>query len=237
MLRSRGAWRIDSARYTTDYFVGREPELDAFRTALQSNAPDHPVSLLFVHGPGGVGKRVLPRQFGRLATDARARVIALDGRDLEPSPSGVLGAVRELAGIGDSAALFDALAHRERLVLLIDTYEALTPLDTWMRELFLPQLPEASLVDLSRVFLADRLALAIRVDAGVVNAKRGYAIVNTRHRHRRRGRRGSLSRCVPRLRWRIRRGRGCRSCGRRCGRLWTGDREHELPVDRIAVVT
>jgi hypothetical protein len=129
--------------------VGRDTELDVFRAALQSKAPDHPVSLLFVHGPGGVGKTVLLRQFGRLATNARARVIALDGRDLEPSPSGVLGAVRELAGIGDGAALFDALAHQRRLVLLIDTYEALTPLDTWMRELFLPQLPEASLVVLA----------------------------------------------------------------------------------------
>jgi hypothetical protein len=131
------------------YFVGRGTELDTFRNALQVDAHDHPVSLLFVHGPGGVGKTVLLRQFGRLAADSGASVIALDGRDLEPSPAGILSALREVAGITDDTPPFQALARRERLVLLIDTYEALTPLDTWMRELFLPQLPEASLVVLA----------------------------------------------------------------------------------------
>src|SRR6516162_1081764 len=131
------------------YFVGRHAELDVFRAALQADAHDHPVSLLFVYGPGGVGKTVLLRQFGRLAADAGAYVVALDGRDLEPSPAGVLGALRDVAGLSDNTPLFEALEQRERLVLMIDTYEALIPLDTWMRELFLPQLPEASLVVLA----------------------------------------------------------------------------------------
>jgi hypothetical protein len=34
-------------------------------------------------------------------------------------------------------------------VLLIDTYELLGPLDTWLRELFLPQLPDRTLVVLA----------------------------------------------------------------------------------------
>src|SRR5690606_32926982 len=38
------------------------------------------------------------------------------------------------------------LAKYPRSVLLLDTYEMLAPLDSWLRDTFLPQLPESCLV-------------------------------------------------------------------------------------------
>ena len=44
----------------------------------------------------------------------------------------------------------DALAARPgRHVILVDTYELLAPLDSWLRDVFLPQLPERVLVVLA----------------------------------------------------------------------------------------
>src|SRR5579859_358352 len=131
------------------YFVGRAAELDRFRAALQQDAGERPVAVLFVYGPGGVGKSVLLRQFGRVALATGATVIRLDARDLEPSPPGFMSALREALQLNDAAAPLEVLRHHHRPVLLIDTYEALGPLDTWLRELFLPQLPDQTLVVLA----------------------------------------------------------------------------------------
>ena len=146
-VASRLADRLAALR--DKYFVGRAAELELFRSALQQNPTEPAVSLFFVFGPGGVGKSVLLRQFGRLATAAGATVIALDGRDLEPSPAGFLSAVRAALGADESLSPLESLAAQRRPVLLIDTYEALTSLDTWLRELVLPQLPDQALVVLA----------------------------------------------------------------------------------------
>jgi hypothetical protein len=132
------------------YFVGRAAELEVFRTALHGDITERPVALFFVHGPGGVGKSVLLRQFRRMAEAAGARVAYLDGRDFEASPAGFLRALQAQLDIAEDASPLEALACGDaRPVLLVDTYELLTPLDTWMRELFLPQLPDRALVVLA----------------------------------------------------------------------------------------
>jgi hypothetical protein len=74
-------------------FVGRRTELELFRTALVSKHP--PFSVLHVFGPGGIGKTTLLMQYARLADDAGATVVRLDGRDLEPTPPGFLVAVQQ----------------------------------------------------------------------------------------------------------------------------------------------
>ena len=45
------------------WFVGRAAELELFRCALEAEEP--PFSVLFVHGPGGVGKTALLQAFWR----------------------------------------------------------------------------------------------------------------------------------------------------------------------------
>src|SRR3569833_1074826 len=145
--RPRLADRLGASR--DKYFVGRAAELETFRTALRRTTPDRPVSLLFVHGPGGIGKSVLLSRFRRMAAATDASVVVLDGRDLEPSPPGFLTRLCEALGVSTDQAPATALAALAHPVLLIDTYEVLRPLDTWLREQFLPQLPEEALVVLA----------------------------------------------------------------------------------------
>jgi hypothetical protein len=123
-------------------FVGRTSEVELFRLALES--PDPPFLLLHIHGPPGIGKTSLLDVLAGLAADAGARVVRLDGRDLAPSPPAVLqalGAVDVPEGEGAIAGLSDS----DRLVVLVDTYERLGPLDDWMRNRLLPRLPATAL--------------------------------------------------------------------------------------------
>src|SRR5262249_54983089 len=50
-------------------------------------------------------------------------------------------ALGQTLGLAEGASPVAALGQQPRAVLLIDTYEALAPLDAWLRESFLPQLP------------------------------------------------------------------------------------------------
>jgi RimJ/RimL family protein N-acetyltransferase len=127
--------------------VGRAAELALFGSALAGQEP--PFALLFVHGPGGVGKTVLLGEFARLAGDAGVPVVRLDGRDLDPSPAGFLAALGRALDLPPDRSPLDALGRRPRGVLLVDTYETLGPLDAWTRETLLPALPGRHLVVLA----------------------------------------------------------------------------------------
>ncbi|HEY1573486.1 MAG TPA: AAA family ATPase [Pseudonocardiaceae bacterium] len=120
------AGRLQAARQRA--FVGRKDELAAFDEALYTGG-----GVLFVHGPGGVGKSALLRCFAERAAAADRTVTMLDGRMLDPSPAAFL------AGTGSMLA-------DERAVLLIDTFECIQGLESWLRERFLPTLPVGALV-------------------------------------------------------------------------------------------
>ncbi|HEX9923526.1 MAG TPA: AAA family ATPase [Anaerolineae bacterium] len=124
-------------------FVGREAELDLFRSALLAAEP--PFAVLHVYGLGGVGKSTLLREYARLAAEAGRPVILLD-RDVEPSPPGFGLALRRALGLEESSVDLPLAHWPSNGVLLIDTYELLAPLDGWLRETCLPQLPADSLV-------------------------------------------------------------------------------------------
>jgi hypothetical protein len=147
---ARLADRLDDLRRR--YFVGRESELESFRAALAGEG--RPCALLYVYGPGGVGKSVLLREFARAARHGgETAVVALDGREVVPTPAGFLGALRSVLGQpsrrpGAPDGIED-LDWPRRPVLLIDTYEALAPLDPWLRDVLLPRLPQGALVVLA----------------------------------------------------------------------------------------
>jgi hypothetical protein len=58
-------------------------------------------------------------------------------------------------GLRPSASVSVALARQQSVLLLIDTYERLSSLDTWLRDTFLPQLPRKSLVVLAGRHIPD----------------------------------------------------------------------------------
>jgi hypothetical protein len=132
--------RLASARRRS--FVGRSDELALFADALAEDEP--PFAVLHVYGPGGVGKSSLLSEFVRQCEQAGVPALTLDGRNIQPTPDGVFNALRELTGAENP---LDVLP--ERHVLLVDTYELLTPLDSWLRDQFLPQLPAQALVVLA----------------------------------------------------------------------------------------
>lgn len=154
MTATRLADRLSAARRR--HFVGRAAERDLFRAALA--ADELPFLALYLHGPGGIGKSSLLREYLALAQEAAVSAGYLDARNVEPSPDGFLLALRLALGVP-----LEALAGEARRVLLIDTYELLAPLDNWLREVLLPQLPENLLVVLAS---RNPPAPAWRADAG-----------------------------------------------------------------------
>ena len=124
-------------------FVGRASEVELFRIALDS--PDQPFALLHIHGPPGIGKTTLLDAYSRLAADAGATVVRLDGRELLPAPQAVLEALGEILDVSAGDGAFAGPSHGGRLVVLCDTYERLAPLDDWVRTWLLPRLPATAL--------------------------------------------------------------------------------------------
>jgi hypothetical protein len=121
-------------------FVGRVAEEELFRAALATSEP--PFAVLYVHGPGGLGKTTLMDVFATLAEDAGAHVVRLDARDFVPSPASLLAALS--FADGDAPITFP-----KRLVILIDSYERLAPVDEWLRTRLLPRLPANALTVLT----------------------------------------------------------------------------------------
>ena len=122
-------------------FVGRAAELELVRSALDSSGPSF--SVLFVHGPGGIGKSSLLDAFARLAEEAGAIVARVDGRTLSPTPPGLLEELGRRLTVPDGDGAITG--QRDRVVVLVDTYERLAPLDDWVRTRLLPRLPASAL--------------------------------------------------------------------------------------------
>ncbi|MGH2523278.1 MAG: hypothetical protein ACRDH2_12305 [Anaerolineales bacterium] len=142
----RLADRLSAARRTR--FVGRAGELALFRSALA--ADELPFQILYVFGPGGVGKTTLLNAFADLCAQAGVLLARIDARNVEPSPETFTGVLRLAMGLTQEDPPLALLASRSQgAVILIDTYEALAPLDNWLRDVFLPQLPENTLVVLA----------------------------------------------------------------------------------------
>lgn len=114
-------------------FVGRAAELAAFGDAVEGRTP---ARVLFVHGPGGIGKSTLLDEMRRRAVARGRPVVSLDGGDVAGSMPAVAAAV---ATVADDPGP----------VLLVDTYELLTPLDRWFRRELLPSLPAGAVAVLA----------------------------------------------------------------------------------------
>ena len=94
LASGRIADRLASARRSR--FVGREAEIEIFRSALLSDEPAFVV--LHVTGAGGVGKTTLLQEFARVADEAGRAVVRIDGRNIEPSAAGFLFALSQPLG-------------------------------------------------------------------------------------------------------------------------------------------
>ncbi len=144
-MAARLADRLHAARHRQ--FVGRTAELALFKEALA--AEELPFLVLHIFGPGGVGKTALLGEFAAACVAANVPVWRLDGRTIDSAPEAFIGALGAATGLNAPTSIDALAAYEGRQVLLIDTYETLHPLDGWLRESFLPQLPADLLVVLA----------------------------------------------------------------------------------------
>ena len=126
-----------------DRFVGRVTERALFDQTLRAAEP--PFVVLHVYGPGGIGKSTLLREYMRLAREAGRPVVWLD-RDVEVTVDAVWRALAQALGAPDADAARVIASWPANAVLLIDTYERFEPLDAWLRDTLLPQIPANCLV-------------------------------------------------------------------------------------------
>ncbi|MGH3350058.1 MAG: ATP-binding protein [Nocardioides sp.] len=122
-------------------FVGRDAELELMRDALARAVP--PFSVLYMYGPGGIGKSSLVDVIADLAAETGATIARVDGREVSPEPTAVLGVLAESLDVPDGGA---AITTPGRPVIVLDTYERLAPLDDWVRTKLLPRLPATAVV-------------------------------------------------------------------------------------------
>jgi hypothetical protein len=158
-------------------FVGRIAEQELFKAALQ--ADQLPFFFLYVYGPGGFGKTTLLNEFYRLAREANTHVLMLDARNFEPTQDSFLSALRLGMGLDLSQSPVDVLGSVDaRYVIIIDTFELLTPIEGWLRDVLLPRLSESVLT-----IAAGRLPLAPawRTDAGWQDLVRVISLRNLSH--------------------------------------------------------
>jgi len=152
--------RLRAARHSR--FVGRSNEQSIFQSTLAEDTL--PFQVLYVFGPGGVGKTTLLHEFLYICERLDILAVYLDVRSVEPSPEGFIGALRQTLNLTPQDSFFEEIGKEDkRSVILIDTYETLMPLDDWVRENFLTQLPSNTLI-----VLAGRRppSLAWRIDPG-----------------------------------------------------------------------
>ncbi|WP_030908001.1 ATP-binding protein [Streptomyces sp. NRRL F-5126] len=120
---------LDAARSRA--FVGRARELALFRSVLTGSA--HQFNVMFLTGPGGIGKSALLRRYAGEARAAGRAVVRVDARTGGADPASFeAGAARVLTEAGT--------------VLLVDAVESRPCLEDWLREEFLPRLPPGVVV-------------------------------------------------------------------------------------------
>ena len=128
-------------------FVGRSEERRSFRTIL--SIPDGRFSVLFFHGPYGIGKSTLMHLLAGDAGKAGRHVIRVDGQQVRSCIDSFAAAAAPAVG-DDNAVLF------------IDSFECCTGLEQWLRETFLPDLSSGAVVVMAG---RRRPSMAWRADA------------------------------------------------------------------------
>jgi hypothetical protein len=149
MMASRLGNRLHMARQRQ--IIGRASERELFITAL--DAGELPFHVLYVFGPGGIGKTTLLGEFAALCQERHFPYALVDARGVEPQPEALLAALTPLLSPApeqeSTTATQPGASSSTRYVLMIDAYEELLPLDRWLRETLLPQLPVETLIVLA----------------------------------------------------------------------------------------
>ncbi|MEO3809577.1 BTAD domain-containing putative transcriptional regulator [Sphaerisporangium sp. B11E5] len=118
-------------------FVGRDEEVRSIAEAVRERSP---VAVVYVHGPGGIGKTAVLAAARRRTP--RLGWLTVEASGLDPVPERFVGQVADQLGCPATLhALTDEMARRGTGVLAVDEAEHLKTLEPWLRTRFLPALP------------------------------------------------------------------------------------------------
>src|SRR5580658_11149023 len=128
-------------RQASGSFVGRLEELCSLDAILADEAP----VVVHLHGIAGIGKSRLLGAFVQVARAKGATVVRLDCRGIEPTEAGLLRELATASGsvMGSAEEIAARLGHvGTKVIVALDTYESFRLMDTWLRQVFLPILPD-----------------------------------------------------------------------------------------------
>ena len=138
-----GRLRDRLERAAAEAVLGRDQEMDRMVEHFEKSG----AVLTFVHGMGGIGKSTLLAAVAPRLAQSGARIIKLDGRTLEPTPSGLFAALAAALGLAAPFANVESIAREldsdpRATAIVIDEYDRIRLLDAWLRHEVLPAQPE-----------------------------------------------------------------------------------------------
>ena len=124
--------------------IGREDELSALQQALAAGAP----VVIHLHGLPGIGKSALAAAFVEEVRGRGGTVLAIECGSVEPTERGLLSELGRLLGCKEQREVIATAFAAQPLpaLLLFDGYEVFRLLDTWIRQVLLPIMPDRVLV-------------------------------------------------------------------------------------------
>ncbi|MSP11320.1 MAG: ATP-binding protein [Chloroflexi bacterium] len=125
-------------------FVGRQVYKDQFQEALLAPPGMLPCTCFRIIGSGGIGKTSLLQEYRHMCQEATIPAYMLDAHHFDPTTQAFTYALGRVMQVSDPLAALQA--RQSRQVLLLDTCELLTPLESWLREDFFPALPDEILI-------------------------------------------------------------------------------------------
>jgi len=128
-------------RQVAESFVGRTEELCSLRELLTDEGP----VVAHLHGIAGIGKSRLLGAFAHSARAEGATVVRLDCRGIEPTEAGFLSELAMANGgtLGSAEEIAARLGRvGAKVIVALDTYEVFRLMDTWLRQVFLPMVPD-----------------------------------------------------------------------------------------------
>lgn len=129
-------------------FVGRDTEIANIAEWIQDK--DAPTEVLFISGIGGVGKSSLMMRVLDIAAQAHQPAIWIDGRLCSKTLTGFMDVLSDnVRKLGDLSLSRSTSSSKQRIqdifrnkaLLCIDNYDSIQMIDSWLRDVFLPELP------------------------------------------------------------------------------------------------